>query len=162
MSMGQDIAITWDVLRSRGDWSVAGGDLATGNALLSAVMVSLLTDRVAPATPTPADQAAGLGTPAAGTQDRRGWWGDAYAGVPIGSRLWQLKRAIKSNRRAVPQEAEDMCREALQWLLDDGIAASVTPTATWAGPTTLRIAVQIVKPDGATETASIDWAWEGL
>lgn len=158
-----DIAVIWDPINARGDWSVARGDLALGNPLLSAVMVSLFSDRVAPSQPTAADQAAGLGAPGSTLADRRGWWGDAYTGRPIGSRLWQLKRAIKNGLRAVPQEAEDMCAEALQWLVDDGVAASVAATATWAGRTALSLAIKIIEPGSSSpQTFQFQYAWDGL
>ena len=158
-----DIAVTWDPAKARGDWSVANGDLALGNALLSAVMVSLFTDRVAPVQPTSADQAASIGQAGSSIGGRRGWWGDAYTGRPIGSSLWQLRRAIKTGRRALLQDAEDMCTEALQWLLDDGVAASVIPIATWATPTALQLAITILEPGAAAaQTFTFQSAWEDL
>ena len=164
--MQLDIAIAWDPVQGRGNWSVANGDLALGNALLSAVMVSLFTDRVAPAQPSADDVAAGLGTPGSQLADRRGWWGDTYVGRPIGSRLWQLRRAFKAglkSRTAVPQEAEDMCTEALQWLVDDGIAASVAVAASWATATALAIRVTIAQPGaGSAQSFRFQMAWDGL
>nr|WP_244191863.1 putative phage tail protein [Komagataeibacter swingsii] len=71
-------------------------------------MVSLFTDRVAPVQPTANDVAAGIQSPtgAPGTVDAdpRGWWGDGFSDIPIGSRLWQLRRAIKVGTRAMPYQ----------------------------------------------------------
>ncbi len=164
--MALDIAVTWDPIQGRGNWSVANGDLALGNALLSAVMVSLFTDRVAPAQPSADDVAAGLGTPGSQLPNRRGWWGDTYVGRPIGSRLWQLKRTFKAGPKAqtaVPQEAEDICTEALQWLIDEGIAASVAAAAAWATATALTIRVTIAQPGASSpQSFRFQWAWDGL
>ena len=172
---GGDILVTWDNANARGDWSIANGGLALGNPLLSAVMVSLFTDRVAPVTPTSADQAAGIGTPTqlgssggsgatgAGTTNRRGWWGDAFAAYPIGSRLWQLRRAVKTNVRGIPQDAEDMCTEALQWLLDDDVVASLSVTATWATATALQLAITLLEPAATSpQVFKFQFAWSGL
>ena len=58
--------------------------------------------------------------------DRGGWWGDAYSDVPgrqVGSRLWTLKgRKINA---AFMADMEQMIRECLQWLIDDGYIGGV-------------------------------------
>lgn len=161
--MGQDVAIVWDAKRGRGDWSVALGDLALGNALEMAVLVSLFSDRLAPTVPSALDAAVGIGPPGQNGADRRGWWADTYADVPIGSRLWQLRRAVKANAAQVLLEVQDVCQEALKWLTDDGVAQSVTVVATWAGPTTVNIAVTIAEPAASSpQVFEYAWAWEGL
>ena len=161
--MGVDVAITWDTALGRGDWSFAYGDLALGPALEQAVIVSLFSDRVAPQQPSAADASVGIGPPGQTGADRRGWWPDTYATVPIGSRLWQLARAIKANAALSLQEVEDVCDEALQWLLDDGVVASVAVVATWATPTAVKIAVTIAEPSGASpQVFNYQWAWSGL
>ncbi|AQS88277.1 bacteriophage protein [Neoasaia chiangmaiensis NBRC 101099] len=163
-----DIAITWNVRECRGDWSIVSSDLALDNPLRTAVMVSLFTDRVAPEQPSSGDQAVGIAAPGnaanSGMSDRRGWWGDAYADLPIGSRLWQLRRAIKSGDHAIPLELEAICREALQWLIDDGVASGVTVNAAWSAlsSSTVEFAVTIAEPTGSTQTFYYSWAWEGL
>jgi phage gp46-like protein len=103
------------------DWRIADGDLASDGGLDTAVAISLWTDRLANADDVIPD----------GSGDRRGWWGDAYlpllaSGAPdhMGSRLWLLGRALQILQTA--QAAQAYCQEALQWLIDDGVAASVT------------------------------------
>ena len=158
-----DIAVIWDAAHARGDWSIANGDLALGSPLLSAIMVSLFSDRVAPAQPTADDQAAGIGVTGGAQDDRRGWWGDVYIGRPIGSRLWQLARAIKTGTRQLPQDAEDICSEALQWLLDDNVVSSFSVAASWAAATSLLIAVSVFEPNARTaQTFQFQFAWEGI
>lgn len=102
------------------DWAIADGDLLADGGLYTAVAISLFTDRVAnPDDPLPNDSG-----------DRRGWWGDVWLppladGTPdhIGSRLWLLARALQLPQTA--QRAQAYCQEALAWLVDDGVAASV-------------------------------------
>lgn len=148
-----DIAITWDTRNFRGDWSITRGDLAVDAGLRSAVLVSLFTDRIASPDYTP---------PAGGPTDRRGWWGDTYSSAPWGSRLWQLNRSKKSDGRLVLNQARDYCREALQWLLDRGIAAKVAVACDWIKPDVLGIEIEITKPNGTTTRPfRFEWAWTG-
>lgn len=103
------------------DWAIIAGDLATDDGLDTAIALSLWTDRLANADDEIPD----------GSGDRRGWWGDAYlpplldgTADRIGSRLWLLARALQTLDTA--QRAQTYCQEALQWLVDDGVAVSVT------------------------------------
>lgn len=137
------------------DLSILGGDLATDDGLRTAVIISLFTDARARADDPLPDADA----------DRRGWWGDcgnAYANDRTGSRLWLLARA-----KALPAtatRARDYAREALDWLIEDGIAAAVDVEATLAlvsasrATAALLIRVTIVRPDGAR--LAIDFLWD--
>lgn len=101
-----------------GDWLLSGPDLVTDSGLETAVIISLFTDRRAAAD----DAIEG--------DDRRGWWGDAYpeqAGDLLGSRLWLLSR--EKQLPEVLRRAEEYAREALQWLVTDGVARSITASA---------------------------------
>lgn len=81
---------------------------------------------------------------------RMGWWGDSFAPVDgdrIGSRLWLLSRA-----KLVPEtaaRAQEYATEALQWLIDDGVAAKVEVVAERQGLSTLALAVRIYKTGAA-------------
>lgn len=114
-----DIATVWR--GAEGQWQVSGPSLLTETGLYSAVLISLFTDRLA----TPGDE-----LPDRDLGGRRGWWADAYAEVAgdlIGSRLWLLAR-----QKVMPRTlrlAEEYARDALQWLMDDGIARRVDVTA---------------------------------
>lgn len=95
--------------------------------------------------------------------DRRGWMGDSVASVPgdlFGSRLWLLHRARGAD---VPLRAEEYVREALAWMVEDGLAASVSCTATASG-TRLDMKVTIAKPPkGQGSFVGLAWnLWEGL
>jgi phage gp46-like protein len=148
-----DIAIIWDAAAFRGDWGVTSGDLVSDpGGLRTAVLLSLFTDRVASPDYVP---------PAGSPPGRRGWWGDTYEDSPIGSRLWQLNRAVKSGRVDVLNQAKDMCLEALEWLVSEGVVASVTVTTSWMTPNVIGIQVQITAPQSPPQTFNFGWTWQG-
>lgn len=150
-----DIATFWSPQDSRGDWAVANSDLASGSDLETAVLISLFTDRRADPDDVIPD----------GGQDRRGWWGDLYADKPIGSKLWLLDRSKRTE--AVRQRAQGYIADALQWLVDDGVAASVVAVAQWqqlAGSSKPMLAclITITEPDARVTQFNYQWAWGGL
>jgi phage gp46-like protein len=149
-----DIYIMWDNGNAEGDWTLAVGDLQTGQDLETACLVSLFTDRLATPDFTPTD----------GSSDRRGWWADPYNDQPLGSNLWQLERAKKT--RDTLGLARRYAADALQWLVDDGVAKEVIVNTSWlgnaVGSTFLGIGIAIVKPDGSITRFTFGWAWTGL
>ena len=144
----QNLSIVWDAARSRGDLALSGAGLLTGGAIEAAVAVSLFTDRVAASDDVISD----------GTDDRRGWWGDTFASRPIGSRMWLLLRAKATNETL--NKAKDFVTEALQWLLDDGVAARVDVVTQWIRRGQLGALVTIYQQDGTRQALSYSWAWE--
>lgn len=74
---------------------------------------------------------------------RFGFWGDSYdqPGQETGSRLWLLGRS-----KILPETVEQ-CREyaqaALKWLVDDGVADSVTVTAERNGVDRIDMLIEI-------------------
>lgn len=180
-----DIATVWDFANARGDWQVqaptppttqvlllagggplelaGGGDLllhakAGGTAaelvsnqdLFTAVLISIFTDRVAAADDVIPD----------GTTDPRGWWGDAGQVYPIGSRLWLLGRAKATN--ATLLAAKGYIVEALQWLLDDGVAAAIDVVCQWTAATMLGALVTLTQPSGPPKVFSFANVWSQL
>ncbi|MGY2158625.1 phage GP46 family protein [Pseudomonas tolaasii] len=142
-----DITTTWIVENGTGDWSIAGGALASGNDLASAVLISLFTDRIADDADIPPD----------GGDDRRGWWGDADEDVPIGSRLWLLDRSRLT--QAVANTAKIYMEEALQWLIDDQVALSVKVVTSIAGGNRLNTIVTVTRRDGTLVPLNYNWVW---
>lgn len=97
------------------DYAMNGLLLADDDGLATAVIISLWTDRQA----NP-DDALPAGS------DRRGWWGDELSstlGDKIGSRLWLNDNAKQLASVLVQDRAYAI--EALQWLIDDGVASAV-------------------------------------
>lgn len=142
-----DISTVWNVERGEGDWVLSGASLENGNDLATATLISLFTDRTAEASDSLPDA----------TGDRRGWWGDLGQDVPIGSRLWLLGRSKLIP--AVAVKARDFAKEAMQWMVDDGVAAGVAVGAVIVKPSSLRLTVTITRGDGSTLSTNFDWAW---
>ena len=155
-----DVATIWDPNAFAGDWSLSNGDLVTDNGLQTAVEISLLTDRQANADDVIPD----------GSTDRRGWWGDlplpgeptnadGSSTDPIGSRLWLLSRAKATPATALL--AQDYCQEALQWLVDQGIAQQVLVETVWISDDKLGVTVDITRQlaGGAPVNHVFDLTW---
>jgi phage gp46-like protein len=131
-----------------GDLVFDGQDLSLDDGLNTALLISLFSDRRA----EPGDE---LPDP---TSSRRGWWGDSLGADDdrIGSRLWLL------NRRKQTQETRQLfiefTKEALQWLIDDGVASKVDIEAQWRVMGLLEVDIRITRPDG--QVIKFDYAWD--
>lgn len=141
-----DITTSWDAENGAGDWKIAQGDLAAGDDLQTAIFISLFTDRQA----RDDDDYEG--------DDRRGWWGDTGADYPIGSRIWLLRRQRLST--AVANKAIDYAIEALQWLIDDGIVASISVNSQIVYPSRLYLSITYQQPNLTANTVKYYWVWE--
>lgn len=138
--------LAFDITRN-----TTGADLLSDDGLDTAVLISLFTDALAPAdAKLPNDDG-----------DRRGTWMDEpLDGSPItdrmGSLFWLLSR-VKATQQ-VRLDAIAYGKAALQWLIDDGIAASVDVTADWNAMDFL--AIQIVITRGAAKASrKYDFLW---
>jgi len=128
--------------------------LRTSNKLARAVVISLFTWRQAG--PDDVLPSPGLLT---------GWWGDAFADVPgdaIGSRLYLLGRA--KLLPSTPASAVAYAKEALAWLVADGIATAVDVQAERSGTTGLRLVCAVgYVADGVAARLLVDfqdiWGW---
>lgn len=149
-----DVATNWK--GSYGDWQVAGPSLANDDGLQTAVLISLFTHRRAEPDDVLPNSALG----------RRGWWGDAFPVVEgdlIGSRLWLLWREKRLD--SALRRAEEYAREALRWLVEDGVARSVNVTAEALQPTPGQavLALQLVVVRSAQPLARFRFElfWKG-
>ena len=138
----QDLSVVVD--------GVAGSPLAAADPLIRAVIISLFTWRRA----NPDDAVDG---------SRQGWWGDATAsltGDRIGSRLWLLSR-----EKLLPEtfnRAREYAREALQWLVDDQVAAAVDVAAERYGRAGLALVVTITRADRRVTELRFADVWQRL
>lgn len=137
------------------DFEIKNGDLRLDDGLETLCSVSIFSDRRATDEEVPLDD-----------PRKQGWWGDLYADEDqdkIGSKLWLLlrsKRTLETLRKA-----EDYVREALQWLIDDGIAESISAAATFQGSVTegrWQIAISITKPRGNESRFIMLWEQQKL
>ncbi|MGN6589303.1 MAG: phage GP46 family protein [Sphingomicrobium sp.] len=149
-----DIAISWDEANSRGDWTMNGSVLATGNDIETAILISVFSDRMA----QPGD-ASSDGKFPDGTDDPRGWWADDE--VPIGSRMWLLRRAKQTTETL--QRAYDYLAESLQWMVDDGVVARFDISTQWVRKGMLGAVIAAYSPSGALLfKGRYAWAWAGI
>lgn len=83
-----------------------------------------------------------------------GHWADTWEEIPIGSRLWTLQQ-----ERITPRTlnlAREYIKEALDWMIIDGIASSIDVEVWRVGLEAIGARVSIYRPDGGV------WqhAWE--
>jgi phage gp46-like protein len=150
-----DIALSYAPDLLAADLLLEGARLASEDGLATAIILSLFSDRRA----RPDDRLPDR------ESDRRGWWGDAFppavaAGDDrIGSRLWLLHREKSTDETL--ERAKDYISEALQWLIDDGIAASIEIEAEWVEPRgpagRLDMTIGVVRPSGLRERYQHVW-----
>lgn len=92
-----------------------------------------------------------------------GWWGDTYptvTGDRIGSRLWLLGREKITND--VLNRARDYAIEALQWMLDDGVATRIDVDSQRSGMDEAQLNIVIYQRDGTTWNMRFDEYWRIL
>lgn len=145
-----DIATIWVPDLGRGDWVQDGAALKGGEDLATAVLISIFTDRVANSDDPIPD----------GSGDPRGWWADAGERYPIGSRLWLLERAKQTAETAA--RAKDYIVEAVQWLINDGVAATIDVTTAWIAPTRLGAQVVVNRHDGTSVALNFANVWQEI
>lgn len=115
------------------------GDITTDSGLRTAVIYSLFTDRRADEDDELPDNSG----------NRRGSWQDQYLDIPgdiEGSRLWLLRRSKKTP--SVLARGKEYAEEALQWLIDDGVATQILVTTSWKNDDWLVLKVRIELPSG--------------
>lgn len=154
-----DFALIWNAATFSADWTIneTTQDIVADDGLMSAVVISLFSDRLA----APDDQLPD------GSGSRRGWWADAPADGStiatdddlIGSRLWLLSRAKATPDTA--RRAQAYCLEALNWMLTDGIAGDIQVAAEWIDADKLGIKVAISRYVAGAVTAdrTFDLVW---
>ena len=148
-----DLRKTWDPNAFTGTLGVHLGDLDTRDELATAVLNSLFTWRRArPDDRLPDD-----------SEDRKGWWGDTFPDADhdqIGSRLWLLSREKLTQHTM--NRARDYMQEALQWLIEDGVASRVELLLEKRDPWTLAIQVTIYRRAAEAVVLRFDAQWEAL
>lgn len=129
------------------DGKVVSTTGAMRDPLTRAVIISLFTWRRA----LPDDPVEGI---------RWGWWGDGLDGLTndrIGSRLWLLGR--EKLTLSTINRAREYAEEALQWMLDDGVASRVTVTTERRGLDALALRALIERDNEAPIDLRFDNAW---
>ena len=145
-----DISTVWNTTLGSGDWVMSGAILQSDNDLVTSVLISLFTDRLA----NPDDILPNNST------DPRGWVGDLGENVLIGSRLWLLSRSKLLPSKAAT--AHDMASEALQWMIDDSVVVKFDINTEVVMPNQLSMQVVAYKKDGAKVAMDFTNAWAGV
>lgn len=91
-----------------------------------------------------------------------GWWGirPAVQNDRTGSRLYLLRRSKLTNK--TPQLARDYVREALAWMVEDGVASRLDINAVRTGTDSLALAITIYQRDGNIHNIIFDDIWSEL
>lgn len=95
--------------------------------------------------------------------ERMGWWGDSFpavAGDRIGSRLWLLRR--EKITPEVLRRAQTYAREALQWMVDDELVATVNVELSRRGATRVDLLVTLTDDGGDPIPLNFDDFWQVL
>lgn len=145
-----DIRLIWNPATGTADINMVGPSVELGHDLETAVLISLWTDQTA----DPGDI-----LQSNTNNDPRGWWADAYnAPDQIGSKLWQIFNRIRN--QATLNDARDFAVKSLQWMIDDGVAASVSVAPSFWGTAGLQLQIAITEPSGAVTKFSYAWGGE--
>lgn len=129
------------------DLNIVVEDLEEDNGLETAVAISLFTEKRVNEEELPALET-----------DKRGWWGDMFPQVDldkIGSRLWTLERAKTTTDTL--RRSEELCKEALVWMLEDGLASAIIVQSEYNSSKQLIINIEITRPEEESERFSVLW-----
>jgi len=151
-----DVMLEFNPELQGGDIGIENGDLRRDASLRTSVLLSLFSDRRA--NPEEVIRFGG--------DDARGWWGDGFAevkGDQFGAKLWLLGR-----EKVLPEtlnRAREYTREALAWMVEDGVADEVLVDAAWlddlvprAPRGVLALGVEISKPTDVPERYALVWS----
>lgn len=126
------------------------GDLKVEQGLETAVIISVFSDQRVTNEELPP-----------GIEFKRGWWADLFPEVEgdrIGSKQWILNRS--TNTLETVAQLENLVRESLQWMLDDGVASAIEVSAAIDenNPELKTLAIEITRPSGGeTDRFGIIW-----
>ncbi len=151
MSIYGDAKLLFDPQVGHGDLSIADRDLERDDGLETAVLISLFTDARAGDDDILPDSGSA----------RRGWWADSVgsSSVAKGSKLWLLSRAKPIANEVCPR-AEQYCKDALQWMIDDGVADSVSTACSIVDKSYMQISILIKRPSIAAVSYRYFYNWQ--
>lgn len=98
-----------------------------------------------------------------------GWWADAFRGTgnsfQSGSKLWSLQWSRVTNEALI--YARQYATEALQYLVQWGIASRIKVDSNYVNPKVMRLVITVIGP-GHPQEVTVDgqvvpsggWAWE--
>lgn len=134
------------------DLGFENNDLVTEDGMETAILISLFSDRRVTKEELPL-----------GEKSLRGWWGDVFPDLPgdlIGSKLWLLAR--EKHTAEVRELARVYALESLQWLIEDGVAASVNVSVEKVSLFQSNILITIGKPSDRDVDFKYSFVWRSL
>ena len=140
--------------RSSGDFDLAfdevKGDLLTSDSLENAVVISIGTYA----------RERKLGNVANLKPNIGGWWGDALDDLgTLGGYLYEAFPGKLTETTA--RNVENLCNEAIVWMIDDGVSKSVNCVAEIAGEEKMNIKITVERPEGEKDEAflyELNWS----
>jgi len=144
----RDVALVWNADIGQADFAVSAGDLLLDAGLKTAVIISLFTDALA----DPSDQLPDR------TDDRRGWAGDPAGGEAPADRLGSTLWLYEGQRQTEPirRRIEAAARDALAWMVTDGVADRVEVSAAYPFRDRVDLTV-IIHQGGVPSRFDIPW-----
>lgn len=144
-----DLALT---RREDGDFDLAfdagRGDLLTTDSLENSVIISIGTYA----------RERNLGNAANLKPNVGGWWGDALDEEgTLGGYLYEAFPGKLTEETA--EAVENLCAEALKWMVDDGVAKAVNCEAGIVENAVLNLVVTIERPEGDSEVFLYEFNW---
>lgn len=135
-----DLRLKFQPARAGADLVLGPVDLEADDSLDTAILMSLGSN--------------------ARVDGKGGWWGDAYLVDPIvGSRLWTLAGKFTPDTL---RTAERYAGEALAWIVNQGLAASVDVVASFRAEV-LRLNITLSRPSGPLRyDVEILWSTYGV
>jgi len=145
------------------DWSLlSDGSLDDSEALATAVIVALGTDRLARRTDR---------LPDPDSTDRRGWWGDLdteliWNGWPIGTRLWLMRRekitGAGADQGSTLVRVDNYIREAIQPFIDRRIATHMDIKVERVGRERIQALVRLYRGPDLAVDLRYQVLWAGI
>jgi phage gp46-like protein len=143
-----DVKLTFDAAIGDYDVAIVNGDLEADHGLDTAVVISLFSDRRVPDGEAKPEH----------TRNRRGWWADETLpdSDQIGSLLWLLQREKITNEMI--KRAKNYAEDALAWMINDGVAESVSCAITREGLYGLVFLITITQPENVVHRYKLPWS----
>lgn len=134
------------------DLQIENGQIKFDPGLETPAFISIFSDRRVPLEELPQF-----------TTNQRGWWADLISEPTddlIGSRLWTVERAKTNQQTAI--KIEQAIKEGLQWMIDDGIAESITVSSEIIDREVITGKAEILKPEGTEIPFNFKWDGQAL
>jgi len=136
------------------DMDISKGDFLQDNYLETSMMISLFSDA-----PASTDELNRFNEDQLNKSRNRGWYGSSFADLEYGSKLWLLEREKRT--QGTLNLAQQYCEEALQWLINDGIAKKITVECSWSFDI-LIIIIEVERQHDENVVKQFSYVWQNL